>query len=96
MVTPRLLALAAGLALLVPVAELWSRYWNADPGNWPRRALVRGAVACSLFALLGFSDTFRLVPDPGVSDEIAFAAELTLISFSLAGYAAFFWLLRRD
>ncbi|GAB7093295.1 hypothetical protein JCM30237_04470 [Halolamina litorea] len=96
MVHPRLLVLAAGLVLLIPLAELWSRYWNADPGNWPRRALVRGAAACAILALLGFDNTFGLVPDPGVGTGVAFAAELTLISLSLAGYAAFFWLLRRD
>ena len=96
MVTTRLLALTAGLALLVPLGELWSRYWNADPENWPRRALVRGAVACSLLALLGFDNTFGLVPDPGVGADVAFAAELTLITASLVGYAAFFWLLRQD
>ena len=94
MVHPRLLALAGGLVLLPVAAELWSRYWGADPENWPDRALIRAGSALLLLALVGFDGAFGLIPDPGVPSGVALAAELVLLGLSLAAYAAFWY--RRD
>ncbi|WP_435115255.1 hypothetical protein [Halolamina sp. C58] len=94
MVHPHLLVLAAGLAVLPVGAELWSRYWGADPENWPERALIRTGSVLLILALVGFDGAFGLIPDPGVSPSVATAAELVLLALSLAAYAAFWY--RRD
>lgn len=96
MVTPRLLALAASLALLPVAAEGWSRHWGADPENWPQRALIRTGSALLILALVGFDGTFGLIPDPGVPRGVATAAALTLHGLALACFLGFFWLRRRD
>lgn len=91
MVHPHLLALAAGLVLLPVAAEGWSRYWGADPENWPERALIRTGSALLILALVGFDGVFGLIPDPGVPPGVATAAELALVGLSLAAYAAFWY-----
>jgi hypothetical protein len=94
-VTTRLLAIAAGLALLPFVAEAWSRYWGADPETWPERALVRTGSASLLLALVGFEGTFGFVPDPGVPSGVATTTALALYGLSIAAFVVFF-VRRRD
>jgi hypothetical protein len=83
-VSTRLLALAAALVSLPIVAEGWSRYWGADPENWPDRALIRTGGAALLLALVGFDGVFGLVPDPGVPSGIATSTELALYGLAIA------------
>lgn len=96
MVHPRLLALTVGLALLPVAAEGWSRYWDADPENWPRRALIRTGGVLLILAAVGFDGAFGLIPDPGVPPGIAAAVALTLNGLALACFLGFFWRRRRD
>lgn len=91
MVTAQFLALAAGLALLPIAAEGWSRYWGADPENWPQRALVRTGSALLLLALVGFEGAFGLIPDPGVPSGVATAGPFALYGLSFACYLGALW-----
>lgn len=96
MVHPQVLALAGGVALLVPAAEAWSRYWGADPENWPRRALIRAGSGLLILALVGFDGAFGLVPDPGVPSGVATAVELSLVGLALLAYVGGLWLRQSD
>jgi len=96
MVHPQVLALAGGVALLVPVAEAWSRYWGAAPENWPRRALVRAGSGLLILALIGFDGAFGIVPDPGVPSGMDTAVELALVGLALVAYVGGLWLREAD
>jgi len=90
MVSTRLLALTAALALLPVVAEGWSRYWGADPENWLERGLIRTGSSLLLLALVGFEGVFGLVSDPGVPPGVARATALGLYGLAITSFVGYF------